>query len=238
MHDRGCPPALKEALLDLGADAVPPAKAGGRERSWMRDIEERSTRSSRNTTISPNMPDDWTAATLRRCSPPAAVPKARQRQLFEHSMPGALSVPMLVCTIINVQAASRATARGRRRADRSRQCRAGHHDSSSPTTISRRNSKTGSDPRPADHCARTTGFKIRLLLQVDTLASAFRLHRERRRRAGCTAVSSGSKTSIPSRCAGTKKRQKNWEFARAQAGASEVSDWGPAIPGLPDDTTE
>ena len=85
------------------------------------------------------------------------------------------------------------------------------------------------------------GFKIRLLLQVDTLCHRIRASSRRRRAPAATPCSSGSRTSTPNRCMGAKKRQnKIWEYRdMLQAWRRvKVMTWAGYILGFPTDTPE
>ena len=85
------------------------------------------------------------------------------------------------------------------------------------------------------------GFKIRLLLQVDTLCHRIPGFIEKAARAGCNAVFIGLENINPESLAGTKKRQnKIWEYrdmlqAWKRAG---VMTWAGYILGFPTDTPE
>ena len=85
------------------------------------------------------------------------------------------------------------------------------------------------------------GFKIRLLLQVDTLCHRIPHFIEKAARAGCNAVFIGLENINPESLAGTKKRQnKIWEYRdMLQAWRREkVMTWAGYILGFPTDTPE
>jgi Radical SAM superfamily len=85
------------------------------------------------------------------------------------------------------------------------------------------------------------GFKIRLLLQVDTLCHRIPRFIEKAARAGCNAVFIGLENINPESLAGTKKRQnKIWEYRdMLQAWRREkVMTWAGYILGFPTDTPE
>jgi hypothetical protein len=83
----------------------------------------------------------------------------------------------------------------RRRGDRAGQRQAGHHALLRHRRQFRPQQELGADPRPPDPPARERGFKIRLLLQVDTLCHRIEgLSRNRPARAA-TRSSSGLRTS-------------------------------------------
>ena len=85
------------------------------------------------------------------------------------------------------------------------------------------------------------GFKIRLLLQVDTLCHRIPNFIEKAARAGCNAVFIGLENINPESLAGAKKRQnKIWEYRdMLQAWRrSKVMTWAGYILGFPTDTPE
>ena len=85
------------------------------------------------------------------------------------------------------------------------------------------------------------GFKIRLLLQVDTLCHRIPGFIEKAARAGCNAVFIGLENINPESLAGTKKRQnKIWEYREMlQAWRKQkVMTWAGYILGFPTDTPE
>jgi radical SAM superfamily enzyme YgiQ (UPF0313 family) len=85
------------------------------------------------------------------------------------------------------------------------------------------------------------GFKIRLLLQVDTLCHRIPGFIEKAARAGCNAVFIGLENINPESLAGTKKRQnKIWEYREMlQAWRKQkVMTWAGYILGFPTDTRE
>ena len=85
------------------------------------------------------------------------------------------------------------------------------------------------------------GFKIRLLLQVDTLCHRIPGFIEKAARAGCNAVFIGLENINPESLAGTKKRQnKIWEYREMlQAWRQQkVMTWAGYILGFPTDTPE
>src|SRR5262245_23941074 len=85
------------------------------------------------------------------------------------------------------------------------------------------------------------GFKIRLLLQVDTLCHRIPGFIEKAARAGCNAVFIGLENINPESLLGTKKRQnKIWEYREMlQAWRKQkVMTWAGYILGFPNDTPE
>ncbi|MBV9705598.1 MAG: radical SAM protein [Methylobacteriaceae bacterium] len=85
------------------------------------------------------------------------------------------------------------------------------------------------------------GFKIRLLLQVDTLCHRIPGFIEKAARAGCNAVFIGLENINPQSLMGTKKRQnKIWEYRdMLQAWRrAKVMTWAGYILGFPTDTPE
>ncbi len=85
------------------------------------------------------------------------------------------------------------------------------------------------------------GFKIRLLLQVDTLCHRIPGFIEKSARAGCNMVFIGLENINPESLMGTKKRQnKIWEYREMlQAWRSQkVMTWAGYILGFPTDTPE
>ena len=85
------------------------------------------------------------------------------------------------------------------------------------------------------------GFKIRLLLQVDTLCHRIPHFIEKAARAGCNAVFIGLENINPESLAGTKKRQnKIWEYRQMLQDwrAQKVMTWAGYILGFPTDTPE
>ena len=85
------------------------------------------------------------------------------------------------------------------------------------------------------------GFKIRLLLQVDTLCHRIPGFIEKAARAGCNAVFIGLENINPESLLGTKKRQnKIWEYREMlQAWRKQkVMTWAGYILGFPTDTPE
>jgi radical SAM superfamily enzyme YgiQ (UPF0313 family) len=91
------------------------------------------------------------------------------------------------------------------------------------------------------HLREQEGFKIRLLLQVDTLCHRTPNFIEKAARAGCNAVFIGLENINPDSLLGTKKRQnKIWEY-RAMLLAwkrVKVMTWAGYILGFPKDTPE
>jgi radical SAM superfamily enzyme YgiQ (UPF0313 family) len=91
------------------------------------------------------------------------------------------------------------------------------------------------------HLCEQEGFRIRLLLQVDTLSHRTPNFIEKAARAGCNAVFIGLENITPESLLGTKKRQnKIWEYrAMLQAWKREkVMTWAGYILGFPRDTPE
>jgi len=91
------------------------------------------------------------------------------------------------------------------------------------------------------HLRENEGFKIRLLLQVDTLCHRIPGFLEKAARAGCNAVFIGLENINPESLAGTKKRQnKIWEYREMlQAWRKQkVMTWAGYILGFPTDTPE
>jgi pyruvate-formate lyase-activating enzyme len=91
------------------------------------------------------------------------------------------------------------------------------------------------------HLRENEGFKIRLLLQVDTLCHRIPGFIEKAARAGCNAVFIGLENINPESLAGTKKRQnKIWEYREMlQAWRKQkVMTWAGYILGFPTDTPE
>src|SRR5215212_6722531 len=91
------------------------------------------------------------------------------------------------------------------------------------------------------HLRENEGFKIRLLLQVDTLCHRIPGFIEKAARAGCNAVFIGLENINPESLAGTKKRQnKIWEYREMlQAWRKQkVVTWAGYILGFPTDTPE
>jgi radical SAM superfamily enzyme YgiQ (UPF0313 family) len=85
------------------------------------------------------------------------------------------------------------------------------------------------------------GFKIRLLLQVDTLCHRIPGFIEKAARAGCNAVFIGLENINPESLMGTKKRQnKIWEYREMLQAwrAAKVMTWAGYILGFPTDTPE
>jgi radical SAM superfamily enzyme YgiQ (UPF0313 family) len=85
------------------------------------------------------------------------------------------------------------------------------------------------------------GFKIRLLLQVDTLCHRIPGFIEKAARAGCNAVFIGLENINPESLAGTKKRQnKIWEYREMLQAwrRQKVMTWAGYILGFPTDTPE
>ena len=91
------------------------------------------------------------------------------------------------------------------------------------------------------HLRENEGFKIRLLLQVDTLCHRIEGFIEKSARAGCNAVFIGLENINPQSLSGAKKRQnKIWEYRdMLQAWrAQKVMTWAGYILGFPTDTPE
>jgi radical SAM superfamily enzyme YgiQ (UPF0313 family) len=91
------------------------------------------------------------------------------------------------------------------------------------------------------HLRENEGFKIRLLLQVDTLCHRIPGFIEKAARAGCNAVFIGLENINPESLLGTKKRQnKIWEYREMlQAWRKQkVMTWAGYILGFPNDTRE
>ena len=91
------------------------------------------------------------------------------------------------------------------------------------------------------HLRENEGFKIRLLLQVDTLCHRIPGFIEKAARAGCNAVFIGLENINPESLLGTKKRQnKIWEYREMlQAWRKQkVMTWAGYILGFPADTPE
>jgi radical SAM superfamily enzyme YgiQ (UPF0313 family) len=91
------------------------------------------------------------------------------------------------------------------------------------------------------HLREQEGFRIRLLLQVDTLCHRTPGFIEKAARAGCNAVFIGLENINPESLLGTKKRQnKIWEYrAMLQAWKrASVMTWAGYILGFPKDTPE
>jgi radical SAM superfamily enzyme YgiQ (UPF0313 family) len=85
------------------------------------------------------------------------------------------------------------------------------------------------------------GFRIRLLLQVDTLCHHIPGFIEKAARAGCNAVFIGLENINPESLMGTKKRQnKIWEYRQMLQAwrAAKVMTWAGYILGFPTDTPE
>src|SRR6185503_2647677 len=85
------------------------------------------------------------------------------------------------------------------------------------------------------------GFKIRLLLQVDTLCHKIPGFIEKAARAGCNAVFIGLENINPESLLGTKKRQnKIWEYREMLQAwrRQKVMTWAGYILGFPTDTPE
>lgn len=85
------------------------------------------------------------------------------------------------------------------------------------------------------------GFKIRLLLQVDTLCHRLPGFIEKAARAGCNAVFIGLENINPESLMGTKKRQnKIWEYREMLQAwkRAKVLTWAGYILGFPSDTPE
>jgi hypothetical protein len=85
------------------------------------------------------------------------------------------------------------------------------------------------------------GFKIRLLLQVDTLCHRIPGFIEKAARAGCNAVFIGLENINPESLLGTKKRQnKIWEYREMLQAwkRAKVLTWAGYILGFPTDTPE
>jgi radical SAM superfamily enzyme YgiQ (UPF0313 family) len=85
------------------------------------------------------------------------------------------------------------------------------------------------------------GFKIRLLLQVDTLCHRIPGFIEKAARAGCNAVFIGLENINPESLMGTKKRQnKIWEYREMLQAwkRAKVLTWAGYILGFPTDTPE
>ena len=91
------------------------------------------------------------------------------------------------------------------------------------------------------HLREVQGFKIRLLLQVDTLCHRIPGFIEKAARAGCNAVFIGLENINPESLMGAKKRQnKIWEYRdMLQAWRrAKVMTWAGYILGFPTDTPE
>jgi radical SAM superfamily enzyme YgiQ (UPF0313 family) len=91
------------------------------------------------------------------------------------------------------------------------------------------------------HLREEHGFKIRLLLQVDTLCHRIPGFIEKAARAGCNAVFIGLENINPQSLMGAKKRQnKIWEYREMlQAWRSaKVMTWAGYILGFPTDTPQ
>ena len=85
----------------------------------------------------------------------------------------------------------------------------------------------------------TEGFRIRLLLQVDTLCHRIPGFIEKAARAGCNAVFIGLENINPESLMGTKKRQnKIWEYREMLQAwkRAKVMTWAGYILGFPTDT--
>ncbi len=85
------------------------------------------------------------------------------------------------------------------------------------------------------------GFKIRLLLQVDTLCHRIPGFIEKAARAGCNMVFIGLENINPESLMGTKKRQnKIWEYREMLQAwkAAKVMTWAGYILGFPTDTPQ
>jgi radical SAM superfamily enzyme YgiQ (UPF0313 family) len=91
------------------------------------------------------------------------------------------------------------------------------------------------------HLRENEGFKIRLLLQVDTLCHRIPGFIEKAARAGCNAVFIGLENINPESLLGTKKRQnKIWEYREMLQSwrKQKVMTWAGYILGFPTDTPE
>lgn len=91
------------------------------------------------------------------------------------------------------------------------------------------------------HLRENEGFKIRLLLQVDTLCHKIPGFIEKAARAGCTAVFIGLENINPQSLAGAKKRQnKIWEYQEMFHAwrKAKVMTFAGYILGFPTDTPE
>jgi hypothetical protein len=91
------------------------------------------------------------------------------------------------------------------------------------------------------HLRETEGFRIRLILQVDTLCHRIPGFIEKAARAGCNAVFIGLENINPESLMGTKKRQnKIWEYREMLQAwrAQKVMTWAGYILGFPTDTPE
>jgi radical SAM superfamily enzyme YgiQ (UPF0313 family) len=91
------------------------------------------------------------------------------------------------------------------------------------------------------HLRENEGFKIRLLLQVDTLCHRIPGFIEKSARAGCNAVFIGLENINPQSLMGAKKRQnKIWEYREMLQAwrAQKVMTWAGYILGFPTDTPE
>ena len=102
---------------------------------------------------------------------------------------------------------------GRRRGDRARQRQAGHHRFFVTDDNFARNKNWEPILDRLIELREKEGFKIRLLLQVDTLCHRIPGFIEKAARAGCNAVFIGLENINPESLAATKKRQnKIWEY--------------------------
>ena len=113
--------------------------------------------------------------------------------------------------------------------------------SSSPTTISRATSNWEPILDRLIDLREKEGFKIRLLLQVDTLCHRIPGFIEKAARAGCTAVFIGLENINPESLAGAKKRQnKIWEYQEMFHAwrKAKVMTFAGYILGFPTDTPE
>ena len=241
-HPSGClsmlpelPPDLKEAL-DLGITLFA-GEAEGRMAGLLRDIDSGQLKPIYN--YLSDMPE-MAAATL------PILPKRVVTRIAGHytSFDAGRGCPFQCsfCTIINVQGRK---SRYRTADDIEDIIRANAKQGVTKFFVTDDNFARNRNWEPIldrlIELREKEGFKIRLLLQVDTLCHRIPGFIEKAARAGCNAVFIGLENINPESLAGTKKRQnKIWEYREMlQAWRKQkVMTWAGYILGFPTDTPE
>ena len=150
---RSCRPTCRRR--SISASCFMPARAKAAWRDLLRDIDAGTAKPIYN--YLNDMPD-MAAATLPIL--PREVVHPRRRALYELRCRARLPVPVQL--LHHHQRAGPQVAlphRRRRRGDRARQCRAGHHPLLHHRRQFRPQQELGADPRPADRAAREGGLQ-------------------------------------------------------------------------------
>ncbi len=230
------PPDLREAL-DLGITLFAGEAEGGRMASLLRDIDAGSSKPIYNYLA--DMPD-MSAATL------PILPREVVTRIAGHytSFDAGRGCPFQCsfCTIINVQGRK---SRYRSPDDVENIVRLNAAQGITRFFITDDNFARNKNWEPLldrlIELREQHGFKIRLVLQVDTLCHRIPGFIEKAARAGCTAVFIGLENINPESLMGAKKRQnKIWEYRdMLQAWRrAKVMTYAGYILGFPTDTPE